>query len=106
MIRTFIDHDLIPSFIGAIDCKPEPLGEQTVGVLVGGRGGYVRDWKIVSLYAFDKFKLGAVRHKFVVTIRDYEQAQTGLLLHGIHMVDRIVKSVLPDKRSPDAVADP
>ena len=25
--------------LGAIDCKPEPMGEQIVGVLVGGRGG-------------------------------------------------------------------
>ena len=98
MIRTFIDHDLIPSFIRAIDRKPEPLEEQIVGVLVGGRGSNVRDWKIVRLYTLDKFKLGAVRNKFVLAIRDYEQAQTGLLLHGIHMVDRIVKSVLPDNR--------
>ena len=74
--------------------------EQTVGVLVGGRGSYVRDWKIVRLYAFDKFKLGAVRHNFVVAIRDHEQAQTGPLLHGIHMVDRIVKSGLTDNRAP------
>ena len=100
MIRTFIDHDLIPSFIGAIDCKPEPMVEQIVGVLVGGRGSYVRDWKIVRLYAFDKFKLGAVRHKFVVAIRDHEQAQTRPLPHCIHMVDRIVKLVLPDNRVP------
>jgi hypothetical protein len=56
------------SFIGAIDCKPEPMVEQIVGVLVGGRGSYVRNWKIVRLYPFDKFKLGAVRHKFVVAI--------------------------------------
>ena len=76
MIRTFIDHDLIPSFIGAIDCKPVPMGEQIVGALVGGGGSYVRDWKVVRLYAFDKFKLGAVRHKFVVGIRNHEQAQT------------------------------
>jgi len=100
LIRTFIGHDLITSFIGAINRKPEPMVEQIVGVLVGGRGSYVRDWKIVRLYTLDKFKLGAVRHKFVVTIRDYEQAQTGLLLHGIHMVDRIVKSVLPGRRVP------
>ena len=29
-------------------------------------------------FAFDKFKLGAVRHKFVVAIGDHEQAQTGV----------------------------
>ena len=100
MIPTFIDHDLIPSFMGAIDCKPEPMVEQTVGVLVRGRGSYVRDWKIVRLYAFDKFKLGAVGHKFVVAIRNHEQAQTRPLPHRIHMVDRVVNLGLPDKRSP------
>ena len=74
--------------------------EQIVGVLVGGRGSYVRDWKIVRLYAFDKFKLGAVRRKFVLTIREHEQVQIGPLLHGMHMVDRIVKSVAPHRRVP------
>src|SRR5262249_24569096 len=38
--------------------------------------------------------------KFVVAIRDHEQAQIGPLLHGIHMVDRIVIWVLPDNRVP------
>jgi hypothetical protein len=87
-------------WIGAIDCEPVPMVEQTVGVPIGGRGSYVRDWKIVRLYAFDKFKLGAVRHFFVIAIRDREQAQTGPLPHGMHMVDRIVISVLPDNRVP------
>ena len=100
MIRTFIDHDLIPSFVGAIDCKPVPMDEKIVRVLVGGRGSYVRDWKIVRLCAFNKFKLGAVRHFFVIAIRNYEQAQTGPLPHCIDMVDRIVKSGLPDNRVP------
>ena len=61
--------------MGAIGCNLEPAAEQIVVVLVGGRGNYVRDWKIVRLYAFDKFKLGAVRRKFVLGIRDHEQAQ-------------------------------
>ena len=95
---------MISGFIGAIGCKPEPMAEQIVGVLVGGRGCYVRDWKIVRLYVFDKFQLGAVRHKFVIAIRNHGQGEYRLLLHGMNMVDRIVKSVLPDNRSPDAVA--
>ena len=97
------DQVLIPSFIGAIDCKPVPIGKQTVGVLVGGSGIYVRDGKIVRLYAFDKLKLGAVRHNFILAIRDHEQPQTRSLLHGVHMVDRIVISVRPSNRFPSVV---
>jgi hypothetical protein len=39
--------------------------EQTVGVLIGGRGSYVRDWKIVRLYAFDKATIRLWRVPFV-----------------------------------------
>jgi len=45
--QDFIGQQLIGSFVGAIDRKLVPTGEQAVGFFVGGGGSYVRDWKIV-----------------------------------------------------------